>query len=227
MSYTLNHEIHGGNLPVAICYPQQGQTIYAESGAMSWMSPNMHMETSAGGMGKAFSRMLTKESMFLNYYTPQNGPGMLAMATNFPGSIISIEMDGSRSFVLQKSSFLAATTDVQHELFFQKKLGAGFFGGEGFILQRFFGRGTLLVEIDGSAWTKYLQAGEQLIVDTGYMAMMDATCTMNIKQVSGLKNKFLGGEGWFNTVITGPGNVTVQSHPISKIVSLLHVPGNN
>ncbi|HHT24393.1 MAG TPA: AIM24 family protein [Clostridiaceae bacterium] len=221
MEYTLRHDIHGGNLPVAICYPQVGQTIYAESGAMGWMSPNMQMETSAGGIGKAFSRMLTSESMFLNYYTPQNGPGLLAIPTNFPGSILSIELDGTRGFILQKSSFLAATTGVEHELYLQKKLGAGFFGGEGFILQRFFGRGTLLVEIDGSAWSYYLQPGEEMIIDTGYMAMMDDTCRMDIRQVPGLKNKLLGGEGLFNTVVTGPGNITIQSHPISAIAASL------
>ncbi|NLN52141.1 MAG: AIM24 family protein [Clostridiaceae bacterium] len=221
MEYTLKHDIHGGNLPVAVCYPQAGQTVYAESGAMSWMSPNMQMETSAGGIGKAFSRMLTSESMFLNYYTAQGGPGLLAMPTKVPGSIMAIEMDGARGFILQKSSFLAATIDVHHEIYLQKRLGAGFFGGEGFILQRFTGVGTLLVEIDGSAWNYFLQPGEEMIVDTGYMAMMDDTCTMDIRQVPGLKNKLLGGEGLFNTVITGPGNVTLQSHPLNAMAARL------
>ncbi len=225
--YTLNHEIQGGNLPVLISYPQNGQTVYAESGAMSWMSPNMQMETAAGGIGKAFSRLITRENMFLNFYTPQGGPGLLAISSNLPGSILPIEMDGSRGFILQKSSFLAATTEIQHELYFQRKLGAGFFGGEGFVLQRFFGRGTLFVEVDGHAWSCYLQAGEQIVVDTGYMAMMDDTCTMDIRQVPGLKNKLLGGEGFFNTVITGPGNVTLQTHPAVKLVAALPFPAHS
>ncbi len=224
MTFTMKHEMHGGNLPVAICYPEEGQTIYAEAGAMSWMSPNMKMETSAGSLGKALSRLVTKEKMFLNYYTAQGGPGMIAMASHLPGSIMAIEMDGSRGFILQKSSFLAATTGIEHEIIFQKKLGSGFFGGEGFILQRFYGKGTLFVEVDGSAWTTYLQLGQEIIVDTGYMAMMDDTCTMDVRSVPGLKNMVLGGEGLFNTVITGPGNVTLQSHPANQLAYLVTNP---
>ena len=224
--FTLNHEIFGGNLPVALCYLEPNQTLYAETGAMSWMSPNMKMETKTGGVGGAFTRMFTSESFFRNYYTPQGGPGLLAISSHFPGTIVSLELDGSRGYILQKSSFLAATMGVNQEAYFQKRLGAGFFGGEGFVLQRYTGHGTLLVEIDGSAWSTYLQAGQSIIIDTGYLAYMDDTCSMNIQQVPGLKNKFLGGEGWFNTVVTGPGNVVIQSHPLNQISKLFYSPGS-
>lgn len=222
MSFTLRHEIIGGNMPVAVCYPEAGQTIYAESGAMGWMSPNMVMETKTGGVGGAFGRILSNESFFRNYYTPQGGPGMLAIPSHFPGAIVPLELDGSRGYILQKSSFLAATMGVKQEIYLQKKLSAGFFGGEGFVLQRLSGQGTLLVEVDGSAYSFYLQTGQQIIVDTGYLAFMDDSCTMEIRTVQGLKNIFFGGEGLFNTVITGPGNVTLQSHPLSSIASLLN-----
>ena len=226
-NFTLNHEIFGGNMPVALCYLDAGQSIYAETGAMSWMSTNMTLETKTGGIGKAFSRMFTSESFFLNYYTPVGGPGMLAISSNFPGTIVSLELDGSRGYILQKSSFLAATLGVNQEAYFQKRIGAGFFGGEGFILQRYTGHGTLLVEIDGSAWSTYLQAGQSIIVDTGYLAYMDDTCTMDVQQVKGMKNKLLGGEGWFNTIIHGPGNVVIQSHPLNQIAKLFYTTGYN
>ncbi len=217
MTYTLNHEVLGATLPYVMCHLAPGQTIYAEAGAMSWMSPNIAYDTKTGGIGKAFGRMLNNESFFLSYYTAQGGPGELAIATKFPGSIIAIELDNTRGYVVQKSSFLAATMDVKQELFFQKRIGAGLFGGEGFIMQRFSGRGTLLLEIDGSTWTRYLQPGEQIIVDTGCLAFMDDTCQIDIQTVKGVKNMFFGGEGFFNTVVTGPGNVTLQSHPLSTI----------
>lgn len=222
MSFTLRHEIFGGNMPVALCYPEEGQTIYAETGAMGWMTPNMLMETKTGGIGGAFGRILNNESFFRNYYTPQGGPGMIAIPAHFMGTIIPLELDGSKGYILQKSSFLAATLDVRQEVYLQKRLSAGFFGGEGFILQRFTGKGTLFAEVDGAAYTIYLQAGQQIVADTGYLAFMDDTCTMQVQAVQGIKNVFLGGEGLFNTVITGPGSVTLQSHPLSSIAAAIN-----
>ncbi len=221
-NFTIKHQIYGDNLPVAILYPQENQTIFSEAGAMSWMSPNMDMQTSTGGIGKAFGRMFSGESFFLNFYKPVGGPGTIAMSSNFPGSIRALELDGTKGYILQKTSFLAASEGINQEVYFQKRLGAGFFGGEGFILQRLSGRGTLFIEIDGAAWETYLQPGQSIIVDTGYLAYMDDTCTMDVRQVPGLKNKFLGGEGWFNTVIYGPGNVVLQTHPLSQLAGLFY-----
>ncbi len=214
----MNYSIQGGSFPVAICNLAQGEQVICEGGAMSWMSPNMQMATSAkGGFGKSIGRMFAGESLFLNTYTAQGGDGLIAFAAHAPGEIRAIEMTPGTDIVVQKRAFLAATPGVGLSVFFQKKLGAGLFGGEGFIMQRLSGQGLAFVEIDGATIEYELGPGQQLVLDTGYVAMMDATCSMDIQAVPGLKNKFLGGEGLFNTVVTGPGRVTVQTLPISAL----------
>ena len=183
---------------------------------MVWMSPNMEMQTSAGGLGKAFGRMFSGESMFQNVYTARGGPGMIAFASSFPGSIRAVDIDPQHPIVVQKSGFLASESGVDLSIFFQKKAAAGFFGGEGFILQKLSGHGTAFLEIDGSAVEYTLQPGQQIVVDTGNLAMLDATCTVDVKSVKGIKNVLFGGEGLFNTVVTGPGRVVLQTMPISN-----------
>ena len=126
---------------------------------------------------------------------------------------------GINEIIVQKSGFLASETTVELSIHMQKKLGAGFFGGEGFIMQKLSGNGVAFIEIDGHAVEYELAAGQSMIVDTGYLAAMSATCTMNIQSVPGLKNKFLGGEGLFNTVVTGPGKVVLQTLPISAVAN--------
>lgn len=182
---------------------------------MVWMSPNMEMQTSAGGIGKAFGRMFSGESMFQNIYTAKGGPGMIAFASSFPGAIRAVEITPDRPVIAQKSAFLAAEEGVELSVFFQKKLGAGFFGGEGFIMQKLSGRGMAFLEIDGSAVEYDLGPGQQMIVDTGNLAMIEDTCTIDIKSVKGVKNALFGGEGLFNTVVTGPGHIVLQTMPIS------------
>lgn len=218
----MKYEIRGGNFPVAICECEQGEKLLCESGAMSWMSPNMKMNTTTnGGIGKAFGRMFSGESLFLNTYESTGGPGMIAFASKFPGEIRAVEITPGREVVAQKRAFLASEANVQMSIFFQKKIASAFFGGEGFIMQKFAGSGTVFLEVDGSAVEYTLAAGQSLTVDTGYVALMDATCSIDIQTVPGLKNMFLGGEGIFNTVITGPGTVVVQTMPISKIAASL------
>ena len=215
----MKYEILGGNLPVVVCHMESGETVNCESGAMSWMSPNMQMETSGGGVGKMFGRMFSGENMFQNHYTASRGPGMIAFASSFPGSIRAIEITPDHPVVVQKKGYLASETGVELSIFFQKKATAGFFGGEGFIMQKLSGRGVAFVEIDGSAVEYELQAGQQLVVDTGYVAMMDATCKMEVVGVKGVKNALLGGEGLFNTVVTGPGKVTLQTMPVNSFAA--------
>jgi len=189
---------------------------------MSWMSPNMKMETTSnGGIGKAFGRMFAGEALFQNRYTAMGGPGMIAFASSFPGSILAIEITPDRPVVVQKRAFLAATTGVELSVFFQKKFGAGLFGGEGFIMQKLSGQGIAFIEIDGHAIDYDLAPGQELIVDTGYLAKMDITCTMDVVSVPGLKNMLFGGEGIFNTVIKGPGRVTVQTMPIHSVAGAI------
>ena len=218
----IRYEIEGGNLPVVICYPEVGQTLCSQSGAMSWMSPNMVMDTNTGGgIGKMFGRMFSGETLFLNEYTPQSGTGMVAFASNFPGSIIPYQVSYGNGIIVQKRGFLAMEKGLEMSVYFQKKLGRGLFGGEGFIMQRITGNGMVFLEIDGYCKEYELGVGQSIIVDTGYLAAMSESCTMDIQTVKGAKNIFLGGEGLFHTRITGPGKVYIQSMPLMQTAQAL------
>lgn len=220
----MKYKIVGEPLPVVICDVEPGETLVTESGSMSWMSPNMKMDTgSHGGLGKALGRMFAGEKIFQNKYTSQSGIGQIAFASSFPGSIRALSITPDSPMIVQKSGFLASESTVELSVHFQKKLGAGFFGGEGFIMQRLSGHGTAFIEIDGTAVEYDLQQGQSIIVDTGYLAAMSASCTMEIKTVPGLKNKLFGGEGLFNTVVYGPGKVILQSMPKNVVASSLGV----
>ncbi len=211
----LKYEIEGGNLPVVTCYPAQGQTLCTQRGAMSWMSPNMNMETgSGGGIKKALGRLISGDSIFINEYTAQGGEGMIAFASTFPGSIIPFEVTPGNGIIVQKSGFLAMEKGLDLSLYLQRRFGAGFFGGEGFIMQKITGNGTAFIEIDGYCKEYTLAANETIIVDTGYLAAMSETCSMDIQSVKGIKNVLFGGEGLFHTRVTGPGKVYIQSMPI-------------
>ena len=219
---SMKYTIEGAPMPVAICELENGEQMMTERGSMSWMSPNMKMETTTGGgLGKALGRMFTGEAMFQNRYTAVGGPGMIAFASSFPGEILAFEISPSREVVVQKSGFLASELSVTLSVFFQKKFGSGFFGGEGFIMQKLSGRGVAFCEFDGHIKQYDLAAGESMVIDTGYLAAMDATCSMEIKTVAGAKNILFGGEGLFNTVVTGPGKIYLQTMPISGVATAL------
>lgn len=218
----MQYKIEGGSLPVVTCQLASGERMISESGAMSWMSPNMKMETSSnGGLKKAFGRMFSGESLFQNIYTAENGPGMIAFASCFPGSIKAFQITPDKPMIVQKAGFLASEASVELSVFFQKKFASGFFGGEGFIMQKLSGNGIAFVEIDGHVVEYTLSAGQEILVDTGYLAAMEATCSMEIRTVPGLKNKFFGGEGFFNTVIKGPGKVYLQTMPINVVAGAI------
>ena len=216
----MKYELAGGDLPVVICTLEAGESVITEGGGMAWKSPNMKMETVSGGLGKAFGRMFSGESIFQNKYTAQGGQGMIAFASSFPGSILAVPITPDKPVICQKRAFLACEPGVELSVYLQKKLGAGFFGGEGFIMQKLSGNGMAFIEIDGAAITYDLAPGEKMDFSTGYVAMMDGSCTMGVETVPGLKNKLLGGEGLFNTVVTGPGRVVAQSMPISQLAAL-------
>lgn len=225
----MRYEIKGETLPVVICYLENGEKMVTEGGGMSWMSPNMRMETTTnGGIGKAFGRMFSGEKMFQNVYT-SNGEGMIAFASSFPGSIRAFEIAPGREMIFQKSAFLAGESGVTLSVFFNRKAGAGFFGGEGFIMQKLSGNGTVFAEFDGHVIEYELQAGQQIVVDTGHLAAMSGSCSIDIQTVPGMKNKLLGGEGFFNTVITGPGHIWLQTMPISNVAGILRpfLPSGN
>lgn len=218
----MEYKIEGQTLPVVICQLNSGESMITERGSMSWMSPNMQMETTSnGGMGKALGRMFAGEGMFQNRYTAKGGPGMIAFASSFPGDIRVFEIGPGREMVVQKSGFLASEESVELSVFFRKKLGAGLFGGEGFIMQKLSGRGIAFAEFDGHIVEYDLAAGESIVVDTGYLAAMEATCSMDIQSVPGMKNILFGGEGLFNTVVTGPGRVYLQTMPISNVAGVI------
>ena len=218
----MRYEIKGETLPVVICQLEGGEKMITEGGGMSWMSPNMLMETTTnGGIGKAFGRMFSGEKMFQNVYTAEGGTGMIAFASSFPGSIKAYEIAPGQEMIFQKSAFLAGEAGVELSVFFNKKFSSGLFGGEGFIMQKISGYGTVFAEFDGHIVEYELQPGQQIVVDTGHLAAMTATCKMEIKSVPGVKNMLFGGEGLFNTVISGPGKVWLQTMPISNVAGIL------
>ena len=226
----MNYKIVGEPLPAVICDLDSGEALITESGAMSWMTPNMKMEsTSNGGIGKALGRMFSGDTLFQNRYTAQGGPGQIAFASCFPGSIKVFDIAPGKEMIVQKSAFLASEASVNLSIFFQKKIGAGFFGGEGFIMQKLSGHGTVFVEIDGYAVEYNLAAGQSMVVDTGYLAAMDSTCSMEIVSVPGVKNMLFGGEGVFNTVVKGPGKIILQTMPINVVAGAVRpfIPTSN
>ncbi len=216
----MKYEIKGTPLPVVICTLEPGESMITERGAMSWMSDNFQMETSAkGGAGKAFGRLLAGDSFFQNRYTATGKPGLIAFSNSFPGQILPLSIRPGFNMVVQKTAFLAAQPGVNLSIFFQKRIGAGFFGGEGFIMQKLSGEGLAFVEIDGMTEEYNLAPGESMLVDNGYVAMMDESVTLDIQTVKGLKNIFLGGEGLFLTKVTGPGRVWLQTMPLNKVAA--------
>ncbi len=215
------YEVLGGSLPVVVVELAAGESMITESGSMSWMSSNMKMETVGGGAKKMLGRMFSGENAFQNKYTAEGKDGMIAFASSFPGSIKAIELTPGKSIITQKSAFLASEPTVELSMFFQKSLGKGMFGGEGFIMQKLSGSGVAFIEIDGHGVEYDLAAGEEMIIDTGYLVAMDETCTMDVVTVPGIKNMLFGGEGIFNTVVKGPGKIILQTMPITNVASLL------
>ena len=214
----MNCEIKGGNFPVAVCQMNAGEALMCETGAMSWMNGGVKMETNTGGgLGKMLGRAFTGESLFMNRYVAE-APGMLALSAASPGEIREIDLSG-KSIVVQKGSFLAMDEGVNLDIFFQKKIGSGFFSGEGFIMNKLSGNGKVLIEIDGGVVEYDLAAGESMTIDTGYLVMMDETCSIDIVMIKGVSNILFGGEGLFNTVVTGPGHIILQTQPLSQFAS--------
>lgn len=224
----MKYSIEGNPFPVVICNLENGEKIISEGGGMSWMTPNMKMETSSnGGAGKAIGRLFAGESLFQNIYTAEGGPGQIAFAAHLPGTIKAIQITPDKPMIAQKSAFLACEKSVNLSVHFQKKLGAGFFGGEGFIMQKLTGNGIAFVEVDGHAMEYELAAGQQMVLSTGFLALMEATCTMDIVTVKGAKNMLLGGEGFFNTIVTGPGKIVVQTMPAANLRDALNINAGN
>ena len=219
----MEYIIKGGSFPVVECRLKNGESMITQSGSMCWRDAQFKMETSSnGGFGKLISRMFTNETLFQNIYTALNDDVKITFGTCVPGSIVAINITKGKSIVCQKSAFLASYGNIQLSTFFNKKFGVGLFGGEGFIMQKIAGEGIVFLEVDGSSMEYELKQGEQMVLSTGYLVSMDETCTIDIQSVGGIKNMFLGGEGIFNTVITGPGKVVVQTMPLVRLANSIY-----
>ena len=183
----MKYEIVGDTLPVVICHLNKGEKMISDSGAMAWMDPCMKMETNGGGAGKIIGRMFSGETLFRNSYTA-NEDGLIAFASSFPGKIVAIDVDPGKEVIIQKSAFLASEENVETSVFFNKKFSSGIFGGERFYFNKgFWTTEHVLLKFDGSTVEYNLLPGQQMVIDTGYLAMMDATCKMDIQSVPGLK----------------------------------------
>ena len=217
----MTYEIIGGSLPVVVCKLNAGEQMISESGGRTWIKGPIATDVKAdGGLGGSIGRMFSGESLFLNHYRA-NGAGEIAFTSSFPGRIISRQLGPGESVICQKRAFLCATEGTKLEIFFRKKVGAGLFGGEGFIMQKVTGPGLAFFEIDGYCKEYTLAPGEELVCDTGVVALMDPTCKMDVRMVGSVKNARFGGEGLVDTVITGPGKVTLQTMPIYKVAGAI------
>ncbi len=218
----MKYEIKGEPLSVVICYLNRGEKLISESGAMSWMTEGLKMDTNMkGGLMRGLGRAFSGESVFLNTYTSEADNTMIAFSASMPGRIMPVTLQPGQSIIAQKGAFLAATPNVELKVEFKKKLGAGFFGGEGFILQRLTGPGTAFLELDGHIEEYNLGPGEKMIVDTGNVAMFDPSVTYSVEMVKGFKNIFFGGEGLFLTTLTGPGKVMLQTLPAISLAGVI------
>lgn len=226
----MEYEIAGDNLQLVTLHLAGGETVYAEAGAMNHMSSGINMEAKAkGGLLKGLKRMVSGESFFVTEFTAQSD-GYVAFGGNVPGKIEAIEVGPGKEFLAQRDAFLCAESGVDMDVAFTKKLGAGFFGGEGFILQRYSGQGRVFVHACGDFIVKELQPGETLKVDTGSVVGFDSSVQYDITRAGGIKTSLFGGEGIFLTSLTGPGRVIIQSLSISNLAAALapHLPiGNN
>ena len=180
------------------------------------------MDTNTGGgVLKGLGRAISGNSFFINTFVAEKDNQEIGFASNFPGKVIPIKLDGVNSIIGQKRSFLASEDSVEIDMYFQKNLGTGIFGGEGFILQKFTGNGMLFLEIDGEVIERYLEPGEVLFVDQGHIAAMDESIDFDIERIKGAKNWLFGGEGVFFAKLVGPGRVWVQTMPITKLAQAL------
>lgn len=226
----MKYEILGSSMPAVTLTLASGESIYTQSGGMTWMSDGISMTTNArGGFGKSIGRMFMGESIFMVTYTAQRPESTITLASTLPGTIKAFRITPGYELIAQKQSFLCATQGVELSVKWTRRMGAGLFGGEGFILESIKGEGLVFFEIDGSIKEYDLAPGEVLKVDTGNVAMFESTVSYDIETVKGFKNVFFGGEGLFLTKLTGPGKVWLQTMTIPGLAARLapYLPSNN
>jgi uncharacterized protein (TIGR00266 family) len=214
----ISYRLDGTTLPVVTIELEPGEVIYSESGGMSWMSGNVEMKThSGGGLGRMVKRAMSGESLFITDFYVERSRGTVAFASEFPGKIIPFDLRAGESIIVQKDAFMCAEKSVDMDMHFRKRLGTGFFGGEGFIMQRITGPGLAFIEVDGEVVEYDLEPGQQLKVDTGHLAAMEASVDFDVTMLKGFRNILLGGEGLFLASVRGPGKVWLQTMPMSKL----------
>lgn len=214
----MKYKIAGTTLQSLNVELNEKESIYSESGGMAWMSDNIKMDTSAkGGIIKGFSRKIAGESFFLTNFTCTKGKGIITFTSEFPGKIIPIKFEKGKELICQKDAFMCAQPGVNLSLYLKKRLGAGIFGGEGFILQKISGKGIAWFEIAGEVIQYDLKKDQALRIDTGHIAMYEPSVDYSVERIRGLKNIFFGGEGLFLATLKGPGKVWLQTMPMSVL----------
>jgi uncharacterized protein (TIGR00266 family) len=217
------YQVVGSVMQSLMIQLNRGQALYSETGSLSWMTDGVQMNTNLGSQGifGAFQRVVSGESLFVVNYTTDRDGQFVTFSSDFPGKIIPVHLIQGQSMIAQKDALLVAEKTVNMSVAFQRKLGAGFFGGEGFILQRFDGPGTFFAALDGEIVEYTLVPGQRLLVDTGHVAMFEPTVSYDIQMVKGIKNILFGGEGLFFVSLTGPGRIWLQTMPISKLAGAI------
>ncbi len=234
----VDYQIVGTTLQAVILQLEPGQTIYSETGGMSWMSGNVVMNTNTGGgggglggmLGGMVKRAISGESLFIIDYTVTGGRGLVAFSSEFPGKIVPLNLTAGQQMICQRDSFMCAEKSVNLDIHFRRSLGSGLFGGEGFVLQKLTGPGLAFVELDGEVVEYTLEPGQVLKVDTGHVAMFEPSVQFDIEMIRGFKNILFGGEGMFLATLRGPGRVWLQTMPIVNIAKKIaeYLPrGNN
>jgi uncharacterized protein (TIGR00266 family) len=219
----MRYEITGTTLQTLDIYLSRGESVFTESGGMAWMRGDVDMATNTrGGLLKGLARSLAGESLFLTTYTGRSGEAMVTFTPEAPGSIVPVTLAAGENRICQKDAFMVAQDSVGLEVHFRRKLGSGFFGGEGFILQKLTGPGLAWVEIAGEVREYDLQAGETMRVDPGHIAMYEPSVDYDIGRVKGVKNILFGGEGLFLATLTGPGRIWLQSLPLANLALKLY-----
>jgi len=218
----INYHILGTVQQTLAVELQPNQVVFSDAGGMSWMTTTVNMSTKAGGgLGGMLKRAVSGATVFIIDFSATGAPGQAAFSTDFPGKILPIELDAGQSIIMHKHAFLCAEKSVTLDVFFTRKLGAGLFGGEGFILQKLTGPGTAFAELDGDAVEYHLKAGEVMKVEPGHVAMFESTVSFDIEMIKGMANILLGGEGIFLAKLTGPGRLWLHSMTVSKMAHRL------
>ena len=216
----MRYEVNGTTMQTLDIHLSKGESVFTEAGGMAWMVGDVDMGTNTrGGLMKGLARSLAGESLFLTTYTCKGNEATVTFTPESPGSIIAVELAAGRSRICQKDAFMVAQHSVKLEAHFRKKLGAGLFGGEGFILQKLTGPGMAWVEIAGEVRSYELQAGQTMKIDPGHIAMYEPSVDYDIQRVKGVKNILFSGEGLFLATLTGPGKVWLQSLPLSNLAA--------